>query len=52
MRTRWRREPWEEVRLGGGERGEVMAVMGVLWSCCSPCRDGTQASAFGGGEGR
>ena len=29
-------------RLGGGERGEVVTVVGVLWSYCSPCRDGTQ----------
>ena len=29
-------------RLGGGERGEVVTAVGVLWSYCSPCRDGTQ----------
>ena len=23
-------------------RGEVVTVVGVLWSYCGPCRDGTQ----------
>ena len=45
MRTRWRLEPWEEVRWGerrGGVGGGTMAVMGVLWSCCGPSGDGIQ----------